>query len=273
MGQTDAHARMPNPSEASTALLQPTPVARTNGTVTGPVVTPALSQAMLMKSSFAKLESTRATAYLRRIKTIWGTSKDRERVGIQSAQHAIVHLNQTQETSARHTSDGGSVNLDVLSCDAHQRGPKQDLSRSDAHSSPHTYAHRVHEHVASEGTLAELLDSLPDNIEGRLRARGHESQAKHGAKRNEDALAVRVCIKAELLLFLRDKGGRKQDPDLQEWVPRQSKDWYSGQHSWKLLGDMLSTLRFHARVHACAIRRVYLIKVGEMEESPGLRLK
>jgi hypothetical protein len=77
-----------------------------------------------------------------------------------------------------------------LCCDAHQRGPKQDLGCSDAHACPHTYAHRVHKHAASEGTLAELLDSLPNNIEGRLRARGHESQAKHGAERNHDALAV-----------------------------------------------------------------------------------
>jgi 23S rRNA (adenine2503-C2)-methyltransferase len=39
-------------------------------------------------------------------------------------------------------------------------------------------------------SVVEYLDSLPDNIQGRLRARGHEPQAKHGAKRNHDALAV-----------------------------------------------------------------------------------
>jgi hypothetical protein len=98
MGHTEAHAKIPKPSDARTAcqartlvvhyrygvratapaarmcerasnasrpgaaiqartqtggatLLQPTPTDKTNGTVTGPVVTPAESHAMLTKSS------------------------------------------------------------------------------------------------------------------------------------------------------------------------------------------------------------------------------
>lgn len=73
---------------------------------------------------------------------------------------------------------------------AHQGGPEEDLSRSHAHARPNAKAHRVHEHVAGEGALAELLDRLPDHVEGRLRTRGHEAEAEHGAERNKDSLAV-----------------------------------------------------------------------------------
>lgn len=44
----EAVASMPNPSVADAALEKPAPMDRTNGTVTGPVVTPALSQATLV---------------------------------------------------------------------------------------------------------------------------------------------------------------------------------------------------------------------------------
>jgi len=67
MGQTDAQARIPKPSSARTALEHPTPMERTNGTVTGPVVTPAESHAMLMKSSFVKAVRQSATRYLNRM--------------------------------------------------------------------------------------------------------------------------------------------------------------------------------------------------------------
>ena len=46
---------IPNPSIADTALPSPSPIASTNGTVTGPVVTPALSQATLTNSSVEKI--------------------------------------------------------------------------------------------------------------------------------------------------------------------------------------------------------------------------
>jgi hypothetical protein len=42
---------MPKPSTAWVALPKPSPMASTRGTVTGPVVTPALSQATLTKAS------------------------------------------------------------------------------------------------------------------------------------------------------------------------------------------------------------------------------
>mmetsp|Transcript_27069 Transcript_27069/g.52757 ORF Transcript_27069/g.52757 Transcript_27069/m.52757 type:complete len:272 (-) Transcript_27069:242-1057(-) len=70
MGQTEAHARMPKPSGALTALEKPIPVESTKGTVTGPVVTPAQSHAMLMKSSLAKSVSKTAMAYLAKTKKI-----------------------------------------------------------------------------------------------------------------------------------------------------------------------------------------------------------
>jgi hypothetical protein len=54
MGDTDAQASMPKPSSAPTAVEKPMPVESTNGTVTGPVVTPAESQAMVAMSSLEK---------------------------------------------------------------------------------------------------------------------------------------------------------------------------------------------------------------------------
>ena len=45
IGQILASDRMPNPSTADTALPTPSPIARTRGTVTGPVVTAPQSQA------------------------------------------------------------------------------------------------------------------------------------------------------------------------------------------------------------------------------------
>ena len=55
IGQMLASERIPNPSIADTALPSPRPIASTNGTVTGPVVTPALSQATLTNSSVEKI--------------------------------------------------------------------------------------------------------------------------------------------------------------------------------------------------------------------------
>ena len=49
---------MPKPSVADTAFPRPRPIARTSGTVTGPVVTPALSQATLTNSSVEKYVKT-----------------------------------------------------------------------------------------------------------------------------------------------------------------------------------------------------------------------
>ncbi|MNP57685.1 hypothetical protein D3C76_1525320 [compost metagenome] len=60
MGPTDAMQRMPKPSTAWVALPSPNPMARTSGTVIGPVVTPALSQATLTNSSVEKNVSTTA---------------------------------------------------------------------------------------------------------------------------------------------------------------------------------------------------------------------
>ncbi|MOA46797.1 hypothetical protein D3C78_1693540 [compost metagenome] len=59
MGPTEAMLRMPKPSTALVALPSPRPMASTSGTVIGPVVTPALSQATLTNSS---LENTVSTA-------------------------------------------------------------------------------------------------------------------------------------------------------------------------------------------------------------------
>ena len=55
IGQMLASESIPNPSMADTALPSPSPIASTNGTVTGPVVTPALSQATLTNSSVEKI--------------------------------------------------------------------------------------------------------------------------------------------------------------------------------------------------------------------------
>ena len=58
MGHILARESMPNPSIADTALPNPRPMARTNGTVTGPVVTPALSHATVTNSSVEKTVRT-----------------------------------------------------------------------------------------------------------------------------------------------------------------------------------------------------------------------
>ena len=50
IGQILAIDKIPKPSVADTAFPKPRPIAKTSGTVTGPVVTPALSQATLTKS-------------------------------------------------------------------------------------------------------------------------------------------------------------------------------------------------------------------------------
>ena len=49
-----AKDNIPNPSTADTALPKPSPMAKTRGTVTGPVVTPALSQPTFTNSSDEK---------------------------------------------------------------------------------------------------------------------------------------------------------------------------------------------------------------------------
>ena len=63
IGQILASDRMPNPSTADTALPTPRPMARTRGTVTGPVVTPALSHATLTNSSVENIVSVTPTRY------------------------------------------------------------------------------------------------------------------------------------------------------------------------------------------------------------------
>ena len=54
---------MPKPSTAETALPSPNPIAKTNGTVTGPVVTPALSHATFTNSSDEIIVSKIPTPY------------------------------------------------------------------------------------------------------------------------------------------------------------------------------------------------------------------
>mmetsp|Transcript_13672 Transcript_13672/g.33640 ORF Transcript_13672/g.33640 Transcript_13672/m.33640 type:complete len:219 (-) Transcript_13672:1907-2563(-) len=73
MGATEAAVRMPKPSAAPVALEKPMPSASTKGTVTGPVVTPALSHAMLVKSSLLKQVIVDAMAYLIRMMATTGT--------------------------------------------------------------------------------------------------------------------------------------------------------------------------------------------------------
>ena len=55
IGQILAKDKIPNPSIADTASPKPRPIAKTSGTVTGPVVTPALSHAILTNSSDEKI--------------------------------------------------------------------------------------------------------------------------------------------------------------------------------------------------------------------------
>ena len=61
IGPIDAMARIPNPSTAWVALPKPSPMANTSGTVIGPVVTPALSQATLTNSSLDTTVSASAS--------------------------------------------------------------------------------------------------------------------------------------------------------------------------------------------------------------------
>ena len=63
IGQILARERMPKPSTAETALPSPNPIAKTNGTVTGPVVTPALSHATFTNSSDEIIVSKIPTPY------------------------------------------------------------------------------------------------------------------------------------------------------------------------------------------------------------------
>ena len=69
IGQILAIDKIPKPSVAETALPKPRPIAKTKGTVTGPVVTPALSQATFTNSSVEKCVRTTASIY-RGIKTV-----------------------------------------------------------------------------------------------------------------------------------------------------------------------------------------------------------
>jgi hypothetical protein len=75
IGATEAHVRIPKPSCAFFAFENPMPIESTNGTVTGPVVTPAESQAMLVKFSELKTVRKQATAYLPRMRKMTLTSK------------------------------------------------------------------------------------------------------------------------------------------------------------------------------------------------------
>ena len=52
---------MPKPSTTWVALPKPSPMANTSGTVIGPVVTPALSQATLTNSSLDTTVNTSAS--------------------------------------------------------------------------------------------------------------------------------------------------------------------------------------------------------------------
>jgi len=54
IGPTEANERTPKPSMAPVFAPIPNPIARTSGTVMGPVVTPALSHPKLTKSSLEK---------------------------------------------------------------------------------------------------------------------------------------------------------------------------------------------------------------------------
>ena len=67
IGQILASDRMPKPSTADTALPTPRPMARTRGTVTGPVVTPALSQATLTNSSVENIGARRLHTIMERL--------------------------------------------------------------------------------------------------------------------------------------------------------------------------------------------------------------
>ena len=57
MGKADAKAKIPNPSDMLSAPPILSPMAKTRGTVTGPVVTPPLSHEIAVNSSSLKIES------------------------------------------------------------------------------------------------------------------------------------------------------------------------------------------------------------------------
>ena len=63
IGHILANDNIPKPSIAETALPNPKPIARTSGTVTGPVVTPALSQPTFTNSSDEKKVNIKPIAY------------------------------------------------------------------------------------------------------------------------------------------------------------------------------------------------------------------
>ena len=63
IGHILAHDNMPKPSIADTAFPRPNPIARTRGTVTGPVVTPALSHPTFTNSSDEKKVNIKPIAY------------------------------------------------------------------------------------------------------------------------------------------------------------------------------------------------------------------
>ena len=75
IGAAEAAVKIPKPSSARVAFLKPIPRESTKGTVTGPVVTPALSQAMLVKSSGVKKVKTRDMKYLTKIRYTRGMLK------------------------------------------------------------------------------------------------------------------------------------------------------------------------------------------------------
>lgn len=64
IGATLATVNIPKPSVELTAVANPIPMARTNGTVTGPVVTPALSHATAVIASAVMRVNPHARAYL-----------------------------------------------------------------------------------------------------------------------------------------------------------------------------------------------------------------
>ncbi len=69
IGETDMIVRMPKPSVELTASENPIPMERTKGTVTGPVVTPAESQATGEKKQKAGIRTWLLTHLLVHITT------------------------------------------------------------------------------------------------------------------------------------------------------------------------------------------------------------
>ncbi len=71
----------------------------------------------------------------------------------------------------------------------------------------------VHKHFTCEGALAELLNRLSHNVQGRLSPGGHESQRVHCAKANGNTGGVSVVGRSRLLLSLHE-GSRKECSNL-----------------------------------------------------------